>query len=201
MSQDLILASASPRRRELLERIGFAISVIPADIDESVRPGEPVIDYALRVAADKAATVAKANPGCWVLAADTIVEQGGEALGKPRDESDAEGMLLRLRGDVHRVTTAMCLQRFGGAAAVRTQAVSTEVFMRDFSDAELAAYVAGGEWRGKAGGYAVQGMAAAFVSEIRGSISNVIGLPLAEVVVLLREFGIATPSYPREQAH
>jgi septum formation protein len=201
MSPTLILASASPRRRELLARVGIVTRVIPADIDESVLPGEDVIVYALRVASDKALTVATKNPGEWVLAADTIVEQGGEALGKPRDAEEALSMLTRLRGGVHRVTTAMALQRSGEHPEVHSKAVTTEVHMRDFSDQELAAYIEGAEWRGKAGAYAVQGMAAAFVSEVRGSISNVIGLPLAEVVVWLAEAGIAEPSYPREQAH
>jgi septum formation protein len=200
MSHTLILASASPRRRELLERVGIVTRVIPADIDESVLPGEEVVAYALRVAGEKAAAVAEQNPGDWVLAADTIVEQGGEALGKPADAAEAKAMLVRLRNGSHRVTTAMALVRRSDAKA-HSLAVSTEVHMRDFSDRELAAYIVGGEWQGKAGAYAVQGMAAAFVREVRGSISNVIGLPLAEVVEWLGEAGIAEPTYPAEQAH
>ncbi len=174
---------------------------MPADIDESVHFGEEVVAYALRVAGEKATAIAKANPGEWVLAADTIVEQGGEALGKPVDAQQAQEMLSRLRGRAHRVTTAMALQRIGEKSDLHSKAVSTEVHMRNFSDVELQAYIASGEWRGKAGAYAVQGMAAAFVSEVRGSISNVIGLPLAEVVIWLGEAGIAQPSYPAEQAH
>ncbi|MCP4448619.1 MAG: septum formation protein Maf [Myxococcales bacterium] len=201
MSPALILASASPRRKELLARVGIDARVLPAGIDESALPGESVMDYVVRVAAEKARAVAELNPKAWVLAADTIVEEGGEALGKPADEASASAMLGRLRGGVHRVTTAMALHRTGGEPVAHTQAVTTEVHMRAFSDAELAAYVAGGEWRGKAGGYAVQGMAAAFVTEVRGSISNVIGLPLAEVVVLLESLAIVSPSYPADQAH
>ena len=136
--------------------------------------------------------------GCWRRM--TIVEQGGEALGKPVDRAEADAMLRRLRGGVHRVTTAMALQRTGADSVARTSAVSTEVHMRAFSDAELSAYLDGGEWQGKAGAYAVQGMAAAFVAEVRGSISNVIGLPLSEVVVLLGALGIAQPRYPADQA-
>lgn len=177
------------------------MTVLPADIDESVRPGEDVTEYALRVAGEKAAAIAAAHPGSWVLAADTIVEEGGKAIGKPSDAAEATRMLERLRGTVHRVTTAMSLQKLGDASVVHSQAVTTEVQMRMFSDDELTAYVEGGEWRGKAGAYAVQGMAAAFVSEIRGSISNVIGLPLAEVVTLLAEHGVANPSYPADMAH
>ncbi len=197
MSTSLILASASPRRRELLARVGIRATVIPADIDESVHKGEAVLDYVCRVAAAKAHVVAADHPGRWVLAADTIVEQAGEALGKPGTQAEAEAMLRRLRGAEHRVTTAMALQR---DEVCHNQAVTTVVQMRDFADAELAAYVAGGEWRGKAGGYAVQGMAASFVCEVRGSISNVIGLPLAEIVVLLARLGVADATYPAENA-
>mgnify|MGYP003636840069 CR=1 FL=1 len=201
MAPTLILASASPRRKELLARVGIVTRVIPADIDESVLPNEDVVVYALRVAGDKAHAVAAQNPGQWVLAADTIVEQGGEALGKPKDAAEARSMLTRLRGGVHRVTTAMALQRAGDDAEAHSKSVTTEVHMRTFSEQELEHYLEGGEWQGKAGAYAVQGMAAAFVTEVRGSISNVIGLPLAEVVVWLAEADIAAPSYPAEQAH
>ncbi len=197
MSPALILASASPRRRELLARVGITATVIPADIDESVHQEEAVLDYVRRVAAAKAHAIAKDNPGRWVLAADTIVEQAGDALGKPESPAEAEAMLQQLRGGEHRVTTAMALQR---DEECHNEAVTTIVHMRDFADAELTAYIKGGEWRGKAGAYAVQGMAAAFVSEVQGSISNVIGLPLAEVVVLLGNLGVANATYPAENA-
>jgi len=200
MPTPLILASASPRRRDLLQQIGIATTVIPADIDESVEEGEAVLAYALRVAAAKAEAVAASWPGQWVLAADTVVQLGDAALGKPRDAAEAGSMLRSLRGRVHQVTTAMALQRAGADSIARSMAVHTQVHMREFSDAELQAYVDGGEWQGKAGGYAVQGMAAAFVTKVEGSITNVIGLPLAEVVEWLAEFGIAAPAYPADQA-
>lgn len=186
----LVLASASPRRRELLERIGVAIEVRPADIDESEHPGEAPLAYVRRVAAAKAAALA-GGPS-WVLAADTIVEIDGVVLGKAADDAEATAMLRRLRGRTHRVTTAVALAGPGGHFE---RLVTTEVAMVDASDRVVADYVAAGEWRGKAGAYAVQGIAAALVREIRGSITNVIGLPLAEVVELLAEAGAAVPSF------
>lgn len=187
----LILASASPRRRELLERIGFVLSVQPADADERVVPGETATAYAVRVAALKADSIA----GGWVLAADTVVEIDGAILGKAADEAEARSMLEQLLGREHRVTTAFSIRGPQGVAADRH--VTTEVSMRAASAGEIDGYVAAGEWRGKAGAYAVQGMAAAFVTGIRGSITNVIGLPLAEVVQALAAAGADVPDYRR----
>jgi septum formation protein len=190
----LVLASASPRRRELLERIGVPIEVRPADIDESVHAGEAPLDYVRRVAAAKAAALA--TGGRWVLAADTIVEIDGAVLGKAADDAEATAMLRQLRGRTHRVTTAVALAGPGGRWE---RLVTTEVAMVDAGDDVVADYVASGEWRGKAGAYAVQGIAAALVREVRGSITNVIGLPLAEVVELLREAGAPAPRFREGQ--
>jgi len=183
----LILASASPRRRELLERVGYAPVVRPADVDERQRAGEAPVPYAIRIAAAKADAVAR-QPGDWVLAADTIVEIDGDVLGKAGDDAEAATMLARLAGRTHRVTTAVSLR---GPDLARDLAVTTEVDMVGFDDTAIADYVASGEWRGKAGAYAVQGIAAALVREVRGSITNVIGLPLAEVIELLTDSGAA----------
>ncbi len=191
----IILASASPRRRELLQRIGIGIKVIAADVDESVLAGEEAVPYALRVSKDKAQKVAQANEGQWVLAADTVVEVNGVPMGKAADRDEARQMLSQLRGKVHRVTTAFALAKAGPNADILSKAVTTEVVMRAISDAELEDYLQSTEWQGKAGAYAVQGMAAAFVNEVRGSITNVIGLPLSEVVVLLKQRGIAEACY------
>jgi len=195
MSKSILLASASPRRRELLERIGISIEVQAADVDESVALGEEAVTYATRVANSKAARIAGTHPDRWVLAADTVVEVSGTPMGKAADRQEAEGMLRALRGTSHRVTTAVALHRTGARLHTTSMAVTTEVSMRDFSDEEMQDYLSNTEWQGKAGAYAVQGMAAAFVTGVRGSISNVIGLPLAEVVTLLADHEAAKPAY------
>jgi nucleoside triphosphate pyrophosphatase len=190
---DLVLASASPRRRELLERIGLVLQVTPVDLDETPRPGESARPYAQRLAAEKcAAAAAQLGDEVPVLAADTVVVLEGAIFGKPGDDAEAAAMLGRLSGRRHEVITAYHI-RHRGAAVER--AVTTAVTFRLLSPAEVDAYVASGEWRGKAGGYAVQGIAALFTTELRGSLTNVIGLPLAEVVADLRAAG-ALGRYP-----
>lgn len=188
----LILASASPRRRELLARVGIPIEVRPAAVDESLHPGEEALAYARRVAAAKADALAAACPDRWVLGADTVVEIDGAILGKAPDVEAARAMLRRLVGRAHRVATAFALR---GPGAALDRVVTTEVTMRPAGDGEIDDYVRAGEWQGKAGAYAVQGMAAALVTEVRGSITNVIGLPLAEVVEALAQAGVAAPRY------
>lgn len=190
----LILASASPRRRELLARVGVETIVRPSDIDERQHAGETPLAYVHRVAAAKAAACARGD-GELVLAADTIVEIDGQVLGKAGDDAEAAAMLRRLLGRTHRVTTAVCL--LGARGGARELLVTSEVDMVAGGEDAIADYVASGEWRGKAGAYAVQGIAAALVSAVRGSITNVIGLPLAEVVALLREAGAAEVSFRR----
>jgi septum formation protein len=201
---DLVLASASPRRRELLEQLGLSLLVAAVDIDETPKPGEPPAEYVRRVAgakcdaavAARAANVDAGAPALAVLAADTTVIAPGESglsiLGKPTDADDARRMLGRLAGRRHEVSTAYRI-RLGDRAVDRT--VTTAVSFRALAPGELDAYVASDEWRGKAGGYAVQGIAAAFVTELRGSHTNVIGLPLSEVLADLQALG-ALPAYP-----
>lgn len=191
----LILASASPRRRELLARIGVETVVRPSDVDETQHAGESPLAYVRRVAAAKAVACAR-DVDAFVLAADTIVEIDGVVLGKAADETEAASMLRRLVGRTHRVTTAVCLL---GPLGSRELEVTSEVDMVAAAEDDIAAYVASGEWRGKAGAYAVQGIAAALVSAVRGSITNVIGLPLAEVAALLRESGAAEVDLRRGQ--
>jgi septum formation protein len=200
---DLILASASPRRRELLERLGLSLYVSAADIDETPLPGERPAEYVRRIAGAKCDVVAEATaasaPRMAVLAADTIViVAGGDGpepvhiLGKPADAEDARRMLARLAGRRHEVATAYRV-RCAGKMIERT--VTTVVVFRALTPAEIDAYVASREWQGKAGGYAVQGIAGAFVTELRGSHTNVIGLPLSEVLADLQALG-ALPRYP-----
>jgi septum formation protein len=195
---DVILASASPRRRELLERIGLRLRVEAADIDESPHPGESAPDYVRRMATSKA-EAALGSPGTRaaalaipLLAADTTVIVSGEILGKPADAAEARAMLTRLAGRRHEVTTAYRIHLAGRQI---DRAVTTTVAVRLLQPREIDAYVACGEWRGKAGGYAVQGVAAAFVTELRGSLTNVVGLPLAEVLADLRAIG-GLAAYP-----
>ena len=182
----LLLASASPRRRELLERMGYALEVRPADVDEAELPNEAPPVYVARVAAAKADAVVRA-PDQWVLAADTTVTIGGAILGKAATPEEAHAMLARLTGRTHQVLTAFVVV---GDRARREAIAVTDVTMIDF---DVADYVASGEWRGKAGAYAIQGIGAALVREIRGSVTNVIGLPVAEVLAVLRELGGPVP--------
>ena len=183
----LILASASPRRRELLAQIGLVPDLIlPADIDETPRKAEGVRAYAQRMAAEKAAALG-AREGAVVLAADTVVSAGRRILGKPADRAEAADFLRILSGRRHRVTTAITVAGTGRAVH---RAVETTLRFRQLAAAEIDAYLDSGEWRGKAGGYAIQGRAAAFIPWIQGSFSAVVGLPLAETAAILAGFGI-----------
>jgi septum formation protein len=189
----LVLASASPRRRELLERVGVAFTVRPTHADETQHPGEAPLDYVRRVATAKAAAALR-HTAQWALAADTIVVIDGVVLGKAEDPSEAAAMLRRLAGRTHQVTTAVALHGPGGD---RLLEVTSEVDVVALDEAGVADYVAAGEWRGKAGAYAVQGIGGALVRAVRGSVTNVIGLPLAETVELLRATGAAEVSLAR----
>ena len=195
-SPDLILASASPRRRELLERLGLRLRIEPVDVDETPTPGEKARAYAQRLAAEKgdAALARLGQEGATlpVLTADTVVVLGDGILGKPADQDEAAAMLRRLAGRRHEVMTAYRAQ-FAGRMVERV--VSTGVSFRSLDPAELQAYLDSGEWQGKAGAYAIQGIAGAFAIEVRGSFSNVVGLPLAEVIADLRALE-ALPGYP-----
>lgn len=190
MAPRLVLASQSPRRRELLLQLGLAPEVRPANTDESVLPGEPPRAYVLRVAREKA----RAVPGEVVLAADTAVVLDGEVLGKPLDAADARRMLRALSGTRHEVITGVCV-RLGadGPGAELEAVVSTEVVFARLSDRAVEWYVATGEPLDKAGAYAIQGAGGAFVAEVRGSVSNVVGLPLVETAELLARAGLPLP--------
>lgn len=179
----LILGSASPRRLQLLAQIGIIPHDIrPADIDETPHKAERAADYALRMATEKSNCV-RAIDGETVLTADTVVTAGRRILGKPEDEGAAHDYLTLLSGRRHRVVTAVCVRR-GGWRRVRN--VETIVRMRPLTRAEIEGYLASGEWRGKAGSYAIQGRAGAFVSWISGSFTSIVGLPLSETSQLLR---------------
>ncbi|AUM74650.1 Maf family protein [Paracoccus jeotgali] len=179
----LILGSASPRRLELLAQIGIRPdAVLPADIDETPRRGENARDYVRRMSREKAAAV-PAGPDDIVLTADTVVTAGRRILGKPADADEARAFLRLLSGRRHRVMTAVSVRRAGRDWQ---RLVETIVRMRPLTDTDIAAYLNSDEWRGKAGGYAIQGRAGEFVVWISGSFSAVVGLPLTETANLLR---------------
>lgn len=167
----------------MLRAAGFDFDTLVANVDESPRPGESPATYVRRVAADKSAAVAARN-GCVVIAADTAVVVDGDILGKPRDEDDAAAMLGRLSGRRHEVMTGVSL-RCNAYEIGRVE--TTGVYFAPLSPADIAWYLASGEWRDKAGAYAIQGLASRFIPRIEGSYSNVVGLPVACVVELLRE--------------
>ncbi|MEO1493668.1 MAG: Maf family protein [Pseudomonadota bacterium] len=180
----LVLGSASPRRRDLLAQIGVVPDEIRgADIDETPLADELPRVYVKRMAREKNAAI---DGGGLILTADTVVSAGRRILGKPRDADEARAFLSLLSGRRHRVTTAVCV-RSGDVA--RERAVETRVKFKRLSDEEIAAYLASGEWQGKAGGYAIQGIGAAFIPEIHGSYTNVVGLPLTETAGLLTGLG------------
>ena len=178
----LILGSASPRRRELLAQIGVtADKIISADIDERPLRGERPLPYALRIASAKSQAIS--SDECdLVLSADTIVSAGIRILGKPKNAGQAFEYLSLLSGRRHRVTTAVSLRK---GSKFWTRSVTTAVKIKNLSDAEISAYIRSNEWQGKAGGYAIQGIAAVFIPFISGSYSNVVGLPLTETANLL----------------
>lgn len=184
---ELVLASASPRRVELLALVGIAPDRIdPADIDETPLKGETPPRLAARLAVGKAEAVAARSPEAVVLAADTVVAVGRRFLEKAADEAEARRFLRLLSGRGHRVYTGVAVARAG---SVRSRVVETRVTFKVLSDAEIDAYVASGEWKGKAGGYGVQGRAGAFVTRLVGSHPAVMGLPLYETVNLLAGAG------------
>jgi septum formation protein len=196
----LVLASASPRRQELLRNAGISFEVCPADIPEIPMNGEVPIAFAKRVATEKALKVWRLRPGDFVLGADTIVVVNGEILGKPIDAADASRMLRLLSGREHEVTTAVCLippakvspvdRELTNPDFVDVRSETTTVVMHAISQNDIADYVATGEPMDKAGAYAIQGGAAHWIPEIRGDYSNVVGLPVSLVQKMLHEHGV-----------
>jgi len=197
----LILASASPRRAELLRAAGFEFETIVADVDERVRADETPARYVRRLAAEKSAAassvvsgfsrtlVGPPKGGHYIVAADTTVVVDGQILGKPEDDADAARMLRALAGRTHEVMTGVSVRRNAFEVG---RVETTTVFFAPMSDADVAWYVGSGEGRDKAGGYAIQGLASRFIPRIEGSYSNVVGLPVAAVVELLHECGVGT---------
>lgn len=199
----LVLASASPRRRDILDRAGIVHEVMPAEIDEQRLSGESPVEMALRLAREKALAIAARlgqQPARWVLAADTIVVLDGDVLGKPDDADHARRMLTRLTGREHRVVSGVALVRTG-LDHVWPLCVTSDVTMRAASDEEIRAYVATGEPLDKAGSYGIQGEGGRrFVTEVDGSETNVMGLPLDETCALLERARNELPALERNRA-
>ncbi len=188
----LILASASPRRKSLLQELGLDFEIIEAQVEEKPVAGESPQDFVMRAACDKAGDVARENVASWVLGADTVVVHGGRILGKPGDAEEALSVLQTLAGQKHLVHTGFCLMN-GKDDVLISRVVTTEVWFYPFSRDIAAAYVATGESLGKAGAYGIQGSGGFLVERINGSYSNVVGLPLAEVVEELLRYKVVTP--------
>jgi septum formation protein len=187
-NSSIVLASASPRRAELLASAGIIFTVVPGDINETPLPEEEPVAHVLRLAEGKAREVASRGGGRFFIGADTIVLCAGEIMGKPCDNADAGRMLRRLSGRTHQVITGFAvLDRMSGKSLSR--AVSTDVTFKPLDDEEISAYVSTGCPLDKAGAHAIQGGAAYMVEKINGSYTNVVGLPLCEVVATLREMG------------
>lgn len=182
----LILGSGSPRRLELLGQLGIAPdAILPPDIDETPHPGELPRAYCRRITAEKLAAV-PAEAEDLVLCADTTVAVGRRILGKPADEAEARGFLRLLSGRRHRVITVIGLRR---GEVTRDRAVISQIRLKRLTDRDIDGYIASGEWRGKAGGYGIQGRAAVFAPWIEGSFTGIVGLPLAETAAMLAGFG------------
>lgn len=186
---EFILASASPRRNELLKNIGLDFTVEPGDVDETYVNGEPPRDHALRLSREKARAISLKHPDAWVLGADTVVVIGDEVMGKPKTIAEARDMLGKLSGREHRVFTGFTIA--GERAGVLLgDVVESAVLFRNISPDEMAWYVESDEPYDKAGGYAAQGKSALFIRSINGSYTNVMGLPLCEVVDALKRAGV-----------
>lgn len=183
----LVLASGSPRRRELLERLGLNFDVVPADVDEQERPGESATAHVERLALEKARAVATRRPGRVVIGGDTVVVLDDEVLTKPDGPPEAVAMLLRLAGRTHRVETGLAVV---GPGRTESMVIGVDVTFRPFDRATAEAYVATGEPLDKAGAYGIQGLGSVLVESIRGDYFAVVGLPVAHLVMLLERVGL-----------
>jgi septum formation protein len=183
----LILASGSPRRKALLRDLGLSLKIVPAEIPEKSAPLEDPISFANRMAREKAALVSRRYPEKWVLGADTVVALNGKIYGKPRHDREAMAILQDLSGKTHQVITGICLCHFQEKSSF-IQSVKTQVSFKSLSLQEIRWYVQTGEPRDKAGAYAIQGKGAFCVQKIRGSYTNVVGLPVTEVLQALEKY-------------
>lgn len=184
---DLIVASSSPRRHQFIKQLGFDFIVINPNIDESIKANESPYEHVQRLAEQKCQSVSAKYSTDLVLAADTIVVVDNEILGKPKDQADAKAMLLKLQGREHEVLTAVCVAK---ADKLKSFVCSTKVVFAALSESIIDEYLKTHESDDKSGSYAVQGIAAMFILEVKGSVSSVVGLPLAQTRELLEDFGL-----------
>ena len=192
MAPKLILASGSPRRRQLLSGTGLSFGLAESGVEERRQPQERAREYALRMAQTKALAVARQHHDSIVLGADTVVECEAEILEKPVDAADAQRMLTMLAGRGHRVITAFAVAH--GSHLIETEAVESEVFFRPLSETEIRDYIASGEPFDKAGAYGIQGIGGGFISRVDGPRDNVMGLPVDKVLAALERCGVARPA-------
>ena len=185
----LVLASESTRRVDILRTLGVSFSIMPPGIDEHRRPSESPKEYVLRIAYEKARKVGDLFPDKWIIGADTVVVHKGKVLGKPKTDEDAFAMLKRLRANWHKVYTGYCILN-ASKQIVYQDVAETKVFIKDLTDDEIAKYVGTSEPFDKAGSYAVQGKGGYMVKEIKGSYTNVVGLPICEITEVLLSLGI-----------
>jgi len=185
----LVLASNSPRRSALIKQIGLPFEVVGTTVDEEFHPHESPQDHAVRLAGEKSEHISLCRPHQWIIGADTIVLAEGKALGKPRDPADARRMLQIISGRQHRVITAFCIRNTSRGICASTM-VETDVVIKDLSPREIAAYISTGEPMDKASAYGAQGIGSFMIREIRGSYTNVVGLPTCELVEELLGLGV-----------
>jgi septum formation protein len=191
--ESLVLASGSARRRELLLSMGLTFDIVPSEIEEVLGEAGDVCSQVERCAMKKALAISRLRPDCWVLGADTIVVVGEKVLGKPASVREAVSMLEDMSGKTHQVITALCLAHHE-REYLRIGSVITKVTFKELSGGEIRAYVAAGESLDKAGGYGIQGKAAFLVRSVEGSYTNVVGLPLCEILEWLLEEGVVVPA-------
>jgi len=191
-NESIVLASGSPRRKEFLESLGLSFSIAVASVDELAMEEEQAEDFVLRMAKEKAIAVGTQFPDSWIVSGDTVVCLGQSILGKPTSRENAVELLMQLAGQTHIVRSAFCVWH-EKKNVIRTNCVATEVRFTNYSERVARAYVATGEPLDKAGGYGIQGVGGVLVASIKGSYSNVVGLPMAELAVVLGQEGVISP--------
>ncbi|MFT5698399.1 MAG: septum formation protein [Desulforhopalus sp.] len=192
-NESIVLASGSPRRKEFLESLGLSFTIAVASVDEQAMEQELAEDFVLRMAREKAAAVGAQFPGSWIVSGDTVVCLGLSILGKPTSTENGVELLLQLAGKTHVVRSGFCVWH-ERKSVIRAHCVATEVRFTNFSEKVARAYVATGEPLDKAGGYGIQGVGGVLVASIKGSYSNVVGLPMAELVAVLADEGVISPT-------